>query len=375
MEEAVTVSERSGFPKVVIGATVVSLGTTLPEAVVSVLAAIQGSPDIALGNAVGSIICDTGMILGSACLISPLQLDRKIVNRQGWFQLFAGLLLVAAAFPFAEAGTVFTNGGRLPRVGGFIFLGLLALYIWKTIAWSRGDSDALPKVHIEGKASNAGAFIKLLLAIIVVVGSSWVLIPAVKVIAVRAGIPQSIMPELVTAVSAARKGHGDLAIGNIIGADILNVLFVAGAAAAVTAGGLQAPHYFFTILFPAMLVVLIVFRIGVMSSGTHLKRPFGVVLLLTYIACLIASLTTKSRSRPSQLFTVKLLCLYIYSPCVYFAQIDSRLLEVRQLASFEFGAESPRQGGQLGHGSRAGGRRTISCRRRCRARRTPRRSW
>ena len=304
VEEAVTLSERSGIPKVVIGATVVSLGTTLPEAVVSVLAAIQGSPDIALGNAVGSIICDTGMILGIACLISPLQLDHKIVNRQGWFQLFAGLLLVAAAFPFAEAGTVFTNGGRLPRVSGFIFLGLLALYIWKTIAWSRGDSDALPQVHIGGKASNSGAFIKLLLAIVVVVGSSWVLIPAVKVIAARAGIPQSIiaatlvafgtsLPELVTAVSAARKGHGDLAVGNIIGADILNVLFVAGAAAAVTPGGLQAPHYFFTILFPAMLVVLIVFRIGVMSSGTHLKRPFGVVLLLTYIACLIASLTTK----------------------------------------------------------------------------------
>ena len=304
VEEAVTLSERSGIPKVVIGATVVSLGTTLPEAVVSVLAAIQGSPDIALGNAVGSIICDTGMILGIACLISPLQLDRKIVNRQGWFQLFAGLLLVAAAFPFAEAGTVFTNGGRLPRVGGFVFLGLLALYIWKTIAWSRNDSDAPPEVHVDGKASNAGAFIKLLVAIVVVVGSSWVLIPAVKVVAVRAGIPQSIiaatlvafgtsLPELVTAVSAARKGHGDLAIGNIIGADILNVLFVAGAAAAVTSGGLQAPHYFFTILFPAMLVVLIVFRIGVMSSGTHLKRPFGVVLLLTYIACLIASLTTK----------------------------------------------------------------------------------
>ena len=304
VEEAVTLSERSGIPKVVIGATVVSLGTTLPEAVVSVLAAIQGSPDIALGNAVGSIICDTGMILGIACLISPLQLDRKIVNRQGWFQLFAGLLLVAAAFPFAEASTVFTEGGRLPRVGGFVFLGLLALYIWKTIAWSRGDSDALTEVHTNGKASNAGAFIKLLLAIAVVVGSSWVLIPAIKVIALRAHIPQSIiaatlvafgtsLPELVTAVSAARKGHGDLAVGNIIGADILNVLFVAGAAAAVTSGGLQAPHYFFTILFPAMLVVLIVFRIGVMTSGTHLKRSFGFVLLLTYIACLIASLTTK----------------------------------------------------------------------------------
>ena len=80
VEEAVTLSERWGMPKVLIGATIVSLGTTMPEAAVSVLAAIKGSADLALGNAVGSIICDTGLILGLATLIAPLPLDRAIVN-------------------------------------------------------------------------------------------------------------------------------------------------------------------------------------------------------------------------------------------------------------------------------------------------------
>ena len=94
--EAVVLSERSGMPKVIIGATVVSLGTA-PEAAVSVLAALHGNPDLALGNAVGSIICDTGLILGVACLISPLTLPKDIVNRQGWLQFGAGFLLAAVA--------------------------------------------------------------------------------------------------------------------------------------------------------------------------------------------------------------------------------------------------------------------------------------
>ena len=84
VSEVVVLSERSGLPKVVIGATIVSIGTTLPEAAVSVLAALKGQPTLALGNAVGSIICDTGLILGLSCLISPLPLLRSMVNRQGW---------------------------------------------------------------------------------------------------------------------------------------------------------------------------------------------------------------------------------------------------------------------------------------------------
>lgn len=85
-------------------------------------------------------------------------------------------------------------------------------------------------------------------------------------------------------MAAAIQGEPDIALDNVPGADILNVLFVAGAAAAVTPGGLIAPPQFFSMLFPAMLAVLVVFRVCVMTSGAQLKRPFGIVLLAVYIA-------------------------------------------------------------------------------------------
>ncbi|MFQ5739227.1 MAG: sodium:calcium antiporter [Acidobacteriota bacterium] len=297
--EAVALSERSGIPKVVIGATVVSLGTTTPEAVVSVLAAIQGRSGLALGNAVGSIICDTGLILGVACLISPLPLQRRIVNRQGWIQFGAGFLLVAGCFCWSDIPSSFSQGGGLSQATGFLFLVLLALYLWLSVRWSRGEEAVIrPRGRLKPEGgfrfSSGLLFMKLLLAIILVVASSWVLIPAVGEAAARLHVPESIiaatlvafgtsLPELVTAVAAASRGHGELAVGNVVGADILNVLFVAGASAAVTSGGLPAPYYFFTLYFPSMLAVLIVFRIGIWLSGSHLRRAFGAILFFTYL--------------------------------------------------------------------------------------------
>jgi cation:H+ antiporter len=91
------------------------------------------------------------------------------------------------------------------------------------------------------------------------------------------------LPELMTALSAVRKQHGELAVGNVIGADILNVLFVAGASASVTGKGLLAPPHFFTILFPAMFFLLVLFRVAVLFSGSRLKRSYGAALLGAYL--------------------------------------------------------------------------------------------
>ncbi|PJA16813.1 MAG: sodium:calcium antiporter, partial [Elusimicrobia bacterium CG_4_10_14_0_2_um_filter_63_34] len=95
------------------------------------------------------------------------------------------------------------------------------------------------------------------------------------------------LPELVTAVSAVRKGQGELAVGNVIGADILNVLFVTGAACAVTAGGLAVPPEFFKVHFPFMLAVLVFFRVGIFMSRDTMKRPFGLLLLASYAGYLV----------------------------------------------------------------------------------------
>ena len=298
--EAVELSSRSGIPKVVIGATIVSLGTTAPEAAVSVFAAIQGQPGLALGNAVGSIICDTGLILGLASVIAPLKLDRRIVNRQGWIQLGAAVALVAFSFPWSTPGRTFSVGGNLPQSIGFGFLICLAVYMWQSVRWARQDpSTQGGATDVEHHTLLFGLG-KLVGAIALVVISARVLIPAVTEVATRLNVPDSIiaatlvafgtsLPELVTAVTAAHKGHGELAVGNVVGADILNVLFVAGAAAAVTPSGLMAGGHFFLVLYPIMLLVLLVFRVGIIFSGSAMKRPFGYVLLLAYGVYLVIS--------------------------------------------------------------------------------------
>ena len=303
VDEAVALSTRWGLGKAVIGATIVSIGTTTPEAAVSVLSALQGKPGLALGNAVGSIICDTGLILGLASLIAPLPLNRQLASRLSNVQVGAGVLMVAACFPWSSPAQVFSDGGVLPQFVGVVFVVLLGLYIWQSIRWAGSmpsDTDNNSE-DTHGEEGNAFAILtKLIGAIVIIVVSAQILIPAVSIMAERIGVPKHIisatlvafgtsLPELVTAITAVRRGHGELAVGNIIGADILNVLFVAGVSAAATQGGLQADGQFFQFLFPAMVFILIVFRCGILVSGDQLKRPFGVVLVATWLLVTILS--------------------------------------------------------------------------------------
>ena len=302
VDEAVALSTRWGLGKAVIGATIVSVGTTTPEAAVSVLSALQGKPGLALGNAVGSIICDTGLILGLASLIAPLPLNRQLASRLSNVQVGAGILMVGACFPWSSPAKVFSDGGVLPQLVGVVFIVLLGLYIWQSIRWAGSmpsDTEDTEDTHAE-EGNAFGILAKLIGSIAIIVVSAQILIPVVSVMAERIGVPKHIisatlvafgtsLPELVTAITAVRRGHGELAVGNIIGADILNVLFVAGVSAAATQGGLQADGQFFQFLFPAMLFILIVFRCGIFVSGDQLKRPFGVVLVATWLLVTILS--------------------------------------------------------------------------------------
>ncbi len=267
VDQAVELSDNLHIPPMVVGATIVSLGTTAPEAAVSVLAAIEGAPGLALGNSVGSVIADTGLILGLACLIAPLKLDPRIVNRQGWIQVGSGVLLVLLSTPWTHLDQVFDSGGRLSQEAGFFLLALLAAYLYLSIRWA-GQRRAEHERHAKDGHSRAWlTVLKLVGAIAGVVVSAQVVIPGVTEAATRMAVPESViaatlvafgtsLPELVTAVTAARRGQGELAVGNVIGADILNVLFVAGAAAAVTRQGLEAGPNFFTLLYPSMLFIL-----------------------------------------------------------------------------------------------------------------------
>ena len=297
--KAVELSRSLGIPSILIGATIVSLGTTLPEASVSVMAALQGNPGLALGNAVGSIICDTGLILGLGALLTPLPLDRRIVNRQGWIQVGAGLLLVLFCLPFTHLNGIFRGGGNLPQWAGVVLVVLLAGYFY----WSYRFGMATAEAEESGGGAKEilGVVVKDLLLMAFAVGliflSSKVLISCAEELAHRLHVPQSViaaslvafgtsLPELATVLTSIRRGQGGLAVGNVIGADILNVLFVAGSAAAVTRGGLEVPSDFFTVHFPVMLLVLVVFRIGIWVGKTSLHRWVGALLLGIYLVFL-----------------------------------------------------------------------------------------
>ena len=304
VDEAVILANKWKIPKMIIGATIVSLGTTLPEVTVSVMSAVRGFPALAMGNAVGSIICDTGLILGIAAIINPLPFDRKVINRQSWIQVTMVILLVLTSFVFGHFLDSFTNGGRVPQFMGFVFLLILAFYMFSTVRFSQKSSTPFEEdLDIDTSAPVFPVLLKLILGIFMIIISSEILIPVVQEIALRMRIPETViaatlvafgtsLPELVTAIAASRKGHGDLAIGNVLGADILNVLFVVGAAAAVTPGGLNVDTHFFKLLFPVMLFLVLVCKAAISLSKDHLKKTVGFVLFFSYVFVTVISYVT-----------------------------------------------------------------------------------
>ncbi len=288
VDEAVLLSVKWGIPKMIIGATIVSLGTTLPEVTVSVLSALKGSAGLAMGNAVGSVICNTGLILGTSSLIAPLPFKKNVVSKPNLILCGSAILLILCSFVFK---------GRVPQYIGFVFIVLLALYLVWTIKSVKTSSS---EEEESADSSTLVIILKLILGVVLVVLSSKILIPTVQETALRCKIPETViaatlvafgtsLPELITGITSAKKGHGDLAIGNVIGANILNILFVVGASASVTRGGLAVEKNFFYLLYPSMLFMLLVLLLTLKFSKDSLKRGVGLILLLAYLAVTVLS--------------------------------------------------------------------------------------
>ncbi|MBN2687907.1 MAG: sodium:calcium antiporter [Deltaproteobacteria bacterium] len=297
VDGVVHLAARTGLSRIVIGATIISLGTTTPEAVVSVMAAWMGNPGLALGNGVGSIIVDTGLIFGVTCILCAVPINRFILNRTGWVQVGAATLLVVIS---VILWFVSPEGPTLSRWIGFAFLVLLAIYLYAAYTWARsGDYTVTEKGSGDETASIPLSLCWLMVigGLTMVVLSARVLVPCAAAIAARLGVPNDIiaatmvafgtsLPELMTAVTAVRKQCSDIVVGNIVGADVLNCLFVVGAAAA--ARPLAITANFFTFHFPAMLIILYSFRwfIHINRDG-HFKRWQGIWLLSVYLIYII----------------------------------------------------------------------------------------
>lgn len=293
IDGAVSLALKTGLPQIVIGATVISLGTTLPEAFVSVMAAFMGNPGLALGNGVGSIIADTGMIFGLTCIMAAVPVNRYILNRTGWVQVASATLLVVIA---TISLLTSPSGPKLGREIGFLFLALLGIYLYITYFWAKqgggSPQNSASSEAKEGAEKRGKSWILVIGGLCTVIIGARGLIPCASEVAVRFGVPDDVvaativafgtsLPELMTAIAALRKGYPEITLGNIVGADVLNCLFVIGAAA--TAVPLTIPPNFFYFHFPAMLVILFSFRlfITINKKGTF-HRWQGVWLLGVY---------------------------------------------------------------------------------------------
>jgi cation:H+ antiporter len=298
IDGVVGLARRTGLPRIVIGATIVSLGTTTPEAFVSVMAAWTGNPGLALGNAVGSIIADTGLILGFACTMTRVPMNKFILNRTGWVQVGSATLLVA----ISVAALFIMPEPMIKREIGFLFLILLAAYMYVTYRWARiGGSQILDGEAVDDSKlmSIPGSLLQIAGGLFLVIMGARILVPSAAEVAVRFGVPQDViaatmvalgtsLPEFMTAIAAIRKGHPEIMVGNVVGADVLNCLFVTGAAAA--ARDLAIPTNFYMFHFPVMLLILYSFRVFIAMQGKegYFKRWQGAWLLGIYLVYVIS---------------------------------------------------------------------------------------
>jgi cation:H+ antiporter len=237
---AVSVARRAGVSKLLIGMTVVAAGTSAPELLVSLRAAGVGQPDIAIGNVVGSNIANILLILGAAAVLSPMAVDVREIRREVWVLLAASVGLVGVVHDRLISG-----------VEGAVMAGLLVAYVIWSYWLEVYRSSPVAELHVHEAEEFAGVtdrlafgLLYLVLGLGMLVGGSELLIVGATGIARTLGIPEAVvglsivaigtsLPELATSITAALRGHSDVAVGNVVGSNIFNVMLILGATALV----------------------------------------------------------------------------------------------------------------------------------------------
>ena len=288
VDGAVELARRLRAPPMLIGIVIMSLGTTAPELAVSVNAALSGQAEFALGNAVGSVIYDDGIALPLAALLAPvpIAIDRSVLRSTAIFLIAVDLVAYGLCFD----GTLSRPEGLVLVAG---FLGYLYFLYWEQKRRNRSGETA--ESTSDQPPSNRRIILFFLGLIGVIISSDWI-VSAAPVVAVGLGVPDIVValtmialgtsiPEVASCVVAARKGQGSLAAGNILGADVLNICWIAGASAVVNPLTVSTEVIHF--MFPAMLV-MVFSMLGLMRMGYQLQRWKGLVLLILCVTYLVA---------------------------------------------------------------------------------------
>ena len=296
VDSATGIAKRFRVPEIIIGATVVSIGTTLPEVMVSATAAMNQNGAIAYGNAIGSIICNTALIAALTIAIRPAPVNRKTITMPVLFFFISAVIYLVAAYVFQS----------FDRWLGIVMLCVFALYMTLTIRQGFKNPVAADE-HGEEADAAEGSLVKDIVVLIasaalIAVGADMLEGSSVS-LATMAGIPTEVvgvtivalctsLPELVTAITALAKGHGALSLGNIIGANIFNLVLVSGVA--VTISPFAVPEGSTIFGYNTSLVMEIPVMVGVMALMTlpalackKLFRWQGAVLLGIYAAFVV----------------------------------------------------------------------------------------
>ena len=302
VDSASSFAARFKIPELLIGATVVSIGTTLPEVMVSATSAISGHGEMAYGNAVGSIICNTALIAAITVAVRPAKADRKSLKIPLIFFFGTSILYLLAAYAL----------GEYSRVVGILLLSIFGAYmavnIISAVREMKNPSLPLPEEKAEeaepeekgGRAAMLREILFLVVGAALIALGANLLVDKGTFIAETIGIPESVialtfvalgtsLPELVTAITSLAKGHGALSLGNIIGANLFNMVLVTGVSAAIAPFPLPASK---TILginasllidMPVMMLVMGILTLPTLIRG-KLSRAQGIVLLCIYAA-------------------------------------------------------------------------------------------
>lgn len=285
VDGAAGLARKMGIPQLVIGLTIVAMGTSAPEAAVSISAALQGTADIAIGNVVGSNILNILIILGITALIRSIKIQKSTL----WIEIPFMIVITIILILLGRSGSV------VSLVEGIILLILFVAYLtYLFILSKKGNLQDEAEEEEEKKPIKNKVWFQIIMlvggGIVIVLGSN-ITVNAATAIAEAVHISERFigltivalgtsLPELVTSVVAARKGNADIAIGNIVGSNIFNILFIIGLSSLIT-----------PVIYPATFLIdgIVAVLAGVLLfvsvlKGRELKKVWGIVFLVAYAA-------------------------------------------------------------------------------------------
>ena len=287
VDGASALARRFHLPELLIGATVVSIGTTLPEVMVSTMSALSGHGEIAYGNAIGSVICNAALIAAITIAVRPGKVAPNTLKMPVLFFFAAAAIYCVAAYGF----------GKFTRPMGFIMLAMFVAYIAANIHQMK---NAPAEEHEEEEETMPMPRMLLLLvlgAVLIAMGAN-LLVDNGTLIAQALGVPESVialtfvalgtsLPELVTAITSLIKGHSDLSLGNVVGANVFNLVLVSGVSVALAPFTVPQSATIFgmnsslVLEIPVMIAVMVLLTAPALVKG-KLSRVQGVALLVIY---------------------------------------------------------------------------------------------